>query len=216
MIKKFLSFTSISILACTMVCGQREIPLINPSFEGIPHAGGSGLLADLKGWTDWAVTQFPRESPYDVHGAMTYYWQVTQAPQDGNTFIGLVVRPNDTWESIGQKLPSDLVAGRTYEFRYYACRDLQYNSRTAGSPEPIDFSKAAIVRIWGAQRGGQNEELLAQSEAIENADWQEFSFTFVPNESYSYLIIEAFYSNGGLAPYAGHVLIDNAKLVELK
>jgi hypothetical protein len=86
----------------------------------------------------------------------------------------------------------------------------------AASSEPIDLSTPAIVRIWGGHKGGQHNELFAQSEAIENADWGEYVFRFVPEESHIYLIIEAFYTNGGIAPYAGHVLIDNARLVELE
>jgi hypothetical protein len=91
-----------TLLLATHLFGQDEpIRLANPSFEGSPGAGGEAVkLPD--GWYDCG---FPGESPPDVHpkeggGA----FQVTKEAFHGKTYLGLVVRDNDTWEMVSQRL----------------------------------------------------------------------------------------------------------------
>ena len=59
----------------------------NPSFEGTP-------AYDAK-VTDWIWCN--NHSTPDIQPSI---WEVTTAPQDGNTYIGLTCRSDGTWESI--------------------------------------------------------------------------------------------------------------------
>ena len=71
------------------------IELVNPSFEGIPSAG-----ANFAGWSDCAKYVFPNESPPDIQPFPGLAWSVTYEPTHGQTYLGLVVRDDDTWEFI--------------------------------------------------------------------------------------------------------------------
>jgi hypothetical protein len=198
---------------------QNKIPLRNPSFEGDPWVGNLTYDYNLKGWIDWGAIQFPDESPFDVHSVHFNFWRVQTAPQDGKTFVGLVVRQNLTWESIGQKLKIPLLKGKRYELRLYTCMDENYASLTHSSLTADDivlYTTPAVIGIWGANKPGENEKLLARSEPVDNNDWEDYSFILEPESYFRYLVIEAYYSPGTTAAYAGHVLIDDARLVELE
>lgn len=73
---------------------EGTIQLTNPSFEDVPRHSRVP-----RGWYDCG---FPGESAPDTQPDPTF--QVNKAAADGETYLGLVVRDNDTWESISQKL----------------------------------------------------------------------------------------------------------------
>ena len=67
------------------------IKLLNPSFEDIPRNSRAPM-----GWTNCG---FPAETPPDVHPDPMNQFQVGMTPQNGSTYLGMVVRDNDTWEN---------------------------------------------------------------------------------------------------------------------
>ena len=75
-----------------------SIRLVNPSFEDVPKQSSPPL-----GWADCGFTG---ESAPDVHPSN--FWEVSKPAQNGKTYVGLVVRNNDTWERISQMLESPL------------------------------------------------------------------------------------------------------------
>lgn len=183
------------------------IHLTNPSFEGTPGEGGNGnQLPD--GWYDCG---FKGETPPDVHpkqgeGA----FQVRTRPADGRTYIGLVVRENDTWEMVSQKLSQPMLHDTVYEFNISMCRSDLYMSPSRVSNTPVNYATPAKLRIWGGNGYCDRKELLAESELIVNKDWMRYNFIFVPTENIKYLIFEAFYKTPTPFPYNGNVLIDDA------
>lgn len=191
----FLCFLLLS--ACCR--GQAgAIFLINPSLEGRP---GSATLP-----VGWYFCGHPGESPPDLHPAGVF--QVKKEPYEGETYVGMVVRDNDTWEAIGLQLPSPLQGGHCYQFRLRAARSENYISVSRSTMNVADFTTPAGLRIWGGDLNCRRRELLAASEAITQHDWQEISFSLRPSQDHSHLIIEAFYTPDTSAPYNGHVLID--------
>lgn len=189
------------------------IMLQNPSFEGIPAEGTmNGKLPD--GWYDCG---FPGESIPDVHpkpngGA----FQVTTLPADGNTYLGLIVRDNDTWEAISQRLSGPLMAGKTYSFSISLCRSLTYISASRNSPNLINFATPITLRIWGGDGYCSKKEMLAVSDPVINDKWKKYDFNLTPTTDYQYLILEAFYRTPTPFPYNGNLLMDNASnLVEV-
>ena len=187
--------------ACTAIA--QTIYLTNPSFEDEPRANKAA-----HGWQDCG-TIFPGETPPDIHPAGL--WEVSQLPSDGRSYIGLVVRDNNTWEFIGQKLNDTLKAGKTYRFEADLCVSQRYISFTRTNfTEPTNYNTPVKVRIWGGNEICQKLELLAQSEPVKNKKWRRYTFTLKPESNLSSIILEAFYESASEVPYNGHVLIDHA------
>ena len=92
--------------------GQEVIPLKNPSFEDTPHHSKTP-----KGWENCG---FEEESPPDVHP--TGEFGVKKGAVHGKTYLGMVVRDNDTWECIGQRLLQPLLVDTCYHLDFLACR----------------------------------------------------------------------------------------------
>ena len=94
---------------CTGLQAQEEpIKLTNPSFEDLPHHS-----KPPRGWIDCG---FDGETPVDVQPNGTF--SVTKPAAEGNTYIGMVVRDNDTWEAVSQRLSRPLQAGQCYVCEY--------------------------------------------------------------------------------------------------
>lgn len=202
--------------------GQTEIPLVNPSFEGEPRrsvALSNGFFL-VDGWIDWVL--FPAQNGpdihgIDIHGIASEFWNVLTVPYDGESFVGLVTREDETWECIGQKLPSPLRKLRSYDLVLYLCQDPHFASITKSSHvEPMLFNSPAVVRIWGSNGVGNLDELLTESHPIMHEEWRKYNLFLQPQDDYTYLVIEAFYPLDYHGPTNGHVLIDNAKLLQYK
>lgn len=199
---------SISLFFSQFLLAQvSNILLENPSFEGIP-AEGTFKNALLMGWHDCG---FPNETPADVHpkpggGA----FQVTKLPYDGETYLGLVTRDNNSWERVGQQLSKPLEVGKTYRFSIFLCRSNTYVSASRKTNEPINYATPVCLRIWAGQGPCELQELLATSELVTNTEWMPFQFELSPSKNYTHLIFEAHYKTPTPSPYNGNLLLDNA------
>ena len=191
------------------------IKLNNPSFEGFPSAG-----ITPENWYDCGSINFPSESPPDMHPSPIPLFDVTTPAKNGNTYIGLVVRDNDTWESISQRLSTPLTIGNCYNFSLYLARSANYvsavgdrksNASIEGrNPNTmVNHNTPAILRIWGGNGYCQKKELLKSTTEIAHTDWIEYQFKFEPNTRMTYLTLEAFYKTPTPWPYNGNLLIDN-------
>ncbi len=202
-----LVFFPIIFLSIGLFAQEEPIRLINPSFEGIPGEGGNGnRLPD--GWYDCG---FPGETPPDVHpkdgpGA----FQVTKEPFNGKTYLGLVVRENDTWEMVSQRLSGPLLAGKCYEFSMSLTRSEVYMSASRVSNIEVNYAAPVKLRIWGGSSYCSRTELLAESSLVVNTRWLAYNFRFEPKQAHTYIIFEAFYKTPTPFPYNGNLLIDNA------
>jgi len=172
---------------CQGVYAQNEVlvTLENSSFEGQPHDD-----AQLSGWSGCGYNSTPDILPGP--------WGVYQKPIDGNTFLGLITRENNTWESIAQQLSEPLKKEGCYQLTVNLARSSAY----AG------YSNATVMRVWGAKDPCTPVELLATSPTIEHNDWQTYNMTLMPQSEYSYIIIECYYKEATLLPYRGNILID--------
>ena len=75
------------------------ITIINGSFEGIPQC-----CMPPQGWQNCG---FMTETPTDIQPVLPpgeALFKVTKKSYDGNTYLGMVVRKNETNERISQKL----------------------------------------------------------------------------------------------------------------
>ncbi len=212
-ISSFLfSFFSLCIYA------QETISLQNASFEDIPRKGGT-FSSPIKGWHDCAQARFPGETPPDIHPVPGTAWAVSKTPYDGLTFLGMVTRQNDSYESLSQALTSPIKGGVCYSFEAFISRSELYKSATSrtqqlGTQELENFVRPAVLQIWGGNSFCDKAELLGESPAVSNTEWKQYKFLFQPQRTYKYITLEAFYKTPILEAYNGHVLVDG--LSEIK
>lgn len=204
-------FLLLSCLISFSIFSQEGEPILlkNPSFEGVPTEGSlNGPM--ISGWYDCG---FPNETSPDVHPKAGSTFGVDTQPFDGNSYIGMVVRDNETWEKISQRLSSPLMADQCYEFTISLARSLTYESgsRTADSKnKTVNFATPIKLRIWGGNSICGQEEMLGESSLIINSRWLLTPFTFNPKKNYQYIIFEAYYKTPWPFPYNGNLLMDNA------
>jgi outer membrane protein OmpA-like peptidoglycan-associated protein len=205
-------FLLLSILLFSgAICAQYDdvIELRNPSFEGIPHKGvPTADNIGIKGWYDCGELQFRNESPADLHPIRA--WEVELGPSEGNTYLGLVVRDNDSWESVSQRLPAPLELGKCYSFSIDMSRSPYYVSHSRITKRVENYTEPAVLRIWGGNGVCGHQELLAESDVVNNNEWKSFEFEIQPARDLNYVTLEAFYEVPILFPYNGHILVDNA------
>lgn len=198
--------TSTVTLSLDTLYGQEVINLNNPSFEDVP-----GPDHPPKGWYDCGHEAFPNESAPDVQPSGA--WKVFKPAVDGRTYLGMVVRENNSWESVTQRLSAQLKKEKSYSFSIYICTSEVYLSGTAKNTQSlINYTTPAKLRIWGGNQFCEDDVLLAESPMITNNEWQKFTFTIKPLRNISYITLEAFYKTPMLTqdPYNGNILLDNA------
>lgn len=181
------------------------IVLQNPSFEDMPR-----IAKVPRGWYDCG---FPTESEPDIQpsgSGTSAFFDVTQPAIDGQTYVGMVVRDNDTWEMIAQRLSRPLEGGKCYEFSLSLSRSEIYVSPSRVTGQEVNYTSPIKLRIWGGNGYCQKAELLEETPLIINTRWLEYNFKFEPSKNYSYIVLEAFYKTPILFPYNGNVLVDNA------
>lgn len=188
----------------TLMAQGEPIVLDNPSFEDMPRHS-----KEPRFWTNCGN---PGESPPDVQPDYTF--QVSKSAFDGNTYLGMVVRDNDTWEEVGQMLSSPMRQGTCYKFSIKLARSLTYYSVSREKNTPANYIEPVKLRIWGGFGKCDKRELLDESPLISNVDWQEFKFKFEPQADYTHFVLEAFYKTPSLFPYNGNLLLDDASAIE--
>lgn len=192
---------------------QEEIFLLNPSFEGFPK------LSNTPG--SWFDCGFPGESAVDIHPVPESEFLVDKVALDGETYLGMVTRENETWEAIGQRLSQPLLEGKTYRFNINLAQSLTYfsslssrnNTNIYGAPKKTNFATPIKLRIWGGNGYCKKEELLAESPLISNTDWLNFVFTLRPENELNYITLEAYYETPNVIAYNGNILLDNASSI---
>lgn len=198
------NFTIFFFLFCFIQISfsQEIIQLNNPSFEDTPRYGKSP--------TGWFDCGHENESPPDVHVVEGGSFGVRAAAIDGETYMGLIVRDNDTWEAVGQRLPSALEAGQCYDFSLYLARSEVYLSFGRMTQEEANYVTPVKIRIWGGNNFCTQVELLGETELVTNTDWLLYYFRFQPKTSLNYIVIESYYKTPINHAYNGNVLVDKA------
>ena len=195
---------------------SQEVRLKNGSFEDIPRRGGFDFSGNRtsapKGWFDCGAIQFPNHTPPDIHKGGTSFWENEIATHDGKTYLTMVVREDDSYESISQKLTGTLKGGKCYQFSIYLAQSPTYLSGTkrTGNEIKLNFKQPTVLRVWGGKVTCNQSQLLAESEAVDHEEWKEYKFVLEPNDDYQVITLEAFYKTPVLFGYNGHICLDNA------
>ncbi len=199
MLKRILFFSFIFVGFLSLQ-GQtpQTITLDNPSFEDYPGAAHTPF--------GWFNCGFTGETDVDVQPNS---FQVTRLAQNGRTYIGMVTRDVNTWESVGQRLKSPILKGVKYNFSFYAARSELYMSESQLTHKMVNYITPAIVRVWAGNSACAKDELLAETPQVSAAEWQHFIFNFKAKSNYEFIVVEAFYKVPTLFPYNGNILLDN-------
>ncbi|GAB5551100.1 MAG: hypothetical protein Sapg2KO_06910 [Saprospiraceae bacterium] len=206
---RFFSLTAVMLSCCFFwfkgAQSESENLLRNGSFEDI--ANHSTVPEE---WLDFGPES---ESPPDIHPTGTF--MVTKAAKHGDTYIGMVVRDNETWEKIGQKLDQPLKKGKKYQLRGYIARSETFVSVSKLTNERANYTQSIILRINGAEAWEDNLQQLGQTPPILNYDWKYFELTLKPKSNAAYFVVEAYYNDMIDGAYNGNILLDDLELVEL-
>jgi outer membrane protein OmpA-like peptidoglycan-associated protein len=200
LVKKLFWFSLVLSLP-QYASAQKDAPIYlnNPSFEDVPRAS-----ATPSGWYDCGQM---RDSPPDVQPG---FWEVSTPAYHGSSYLGMVVRDNETWESVGQRLSRPLEINNCYELSMHVCKAPKYLSKSPMSVDVVDFATPACIMIWGGNGYCDKAELLYKSTIINHSRWLETNCRLSPTAgNYSFILIEAYYKTPVLFPYNGHVLVDN-------
>ena len=165
-----------------------QIRLENPSFEGEPQDATVPV-----GWMPCELGTTPDILPGP--------WGVYQEASDGETFMGLITRPDGTYESVGQRLPAPLEKEECYSFNLDLARSMTYTG----------YNKPLKLRVWGAVSRCQKAELLFESPVIRHTEWKNYPFSFATQFDYHYIILEAHAPNNQAVK--GNILLDNCSQI---
>jgi outer membrane protein OmpA-like peptidoglycan-associated protein len=178
----------------------------NGSFEDVPRNGGEFRIP-ISGWYDCGTLKFPTESPPDIHPGG--FWENNINAFHGKTYLGMVVRDNDSYEGVGQRLTKVLERGKCYEFSVSLAQSSKYWSQSKLTSQKANYIRPCVLRVWGGNGFCTTKELLAESPPVNHEDWKTYNFSFKPKEEYRYILIEAYYKTPVILPYNGHILLDN-------
>ncbi len=207
----------ITLFACffsfSLVAQMDTIYFDNPSFEGQPIEGGRLNQTMPIGVIDCG---FDGQTAPDIHPVVGGNFSVNKFPAEGKTYLGMVVRDNDTWEQVSVRPTKSLKVGKCYSFSIALARSEFYYSQSQRTNEPANFVTPCILRIWGGNDPCDKNELLGETTSIRNTNWLEYSFIFNPTERYSNIILEAYYGKYTLLPFNGNILLDDmSALIEV-
>jgi hypothetical protein len=179
----------LTVFIILILSGVKAQYLENPSFEGI--VGQPGIPHN---WDSCNYNSSPNLQPGK--------YGVTFPPSDGNTYLGIYARPDNTWEDAHTTLNIPFAHDSCYIFKI----DLAYvDVLSFTTVDPIKLT------IYGDNEICAKSNVLWVSSPIDNDEWETFEF-LIHNEAFDIteLVIEANYT--GSFPYAGYALVDNIRI----
>jgi len=174
---------------CANVLTAQSQLLQNPSFEDEP--------ADATMPMGWFACQ-EGTTPDILPG----YWGVFLEASEGDTYVGLITRGNGTYESIGQRLPKKLQKNGCYEVSF----DVAHSQNYSG------YSKPVKVRVWLGDKKCRKDQMIFESDFIENEEWESIDIKFDAKSNSRYIFFEAYYKESNF-DHKGNVLIDNLSAI---
>lgn len=210
----FIACLSILLFSFGEIIAQGEpIELNNASFEDFARPG-----QQPRGWYDCGDINYPLETPPDTHpiddDSGRNNFGVTKKAFDGDTYLGLVVRENDSYESVAQRLKKPLMPGKCYSFSIYVATSKIYKSGIRGSEEVVDFITPIKLSIKGGLGFCDNAVKLGETKLISHSDWKEYTFKFEPKRKITYIVFEASYKTPTFNPPNGNILLDKASAIQ--
>jgi len=197
------AFLPVLVLCAAMHSGfaqSRSIEFSNPSFEDTP-----AISFTPKSWRNCG---FAEESPPDVQPNPIF--NVTTKAYDGKTYLGMVVRDNNTWEAVAQKLDRPLQPGQCYQLEVYLAKSENYMSLSRTTMQAANYTTPTKLRIFGGFNNCDGRQFLAETPAVTHSEWKPYVLQFeATTEAFDLLIFEVYFDESLPYPYSGNMLIDD-------
>jgi hypothetical protein len=207
----FLTLCCLLVLASS-ASAQGANMLYNGSFEDTPHC-----CTAPKGWTNCGP---PDETAPDIQPGL---FEVELEPNDGNTYLGMVVRDNDTREAVGQKLRVPLIKDSYYLFSVTLAQSDKYISLSRATREVANYNIPVVLKVYGGSDQNEHcstDELLLTIPYIDHTYWEEYEFFIQPKQTHQYIKLEVDWApqfrDLDMDPYNGNLLLDNCSLTQVK
>ena len=158
------------VMLCCFNCNA-QVAILNKSFEGITPPSSIAPI----GWSICSGT--PDIQP----GAFC----VSLTPSDGNACAGLGAQFGvNGAETIGQLLSSPLQKDKQYRL------DLDLSLTNSVVPNCGGFNVGIVTfELWAGNCICCKSKLLAKVDTVSNVGWQKYSLYFVPDASYSFIVL---------------------------
>ena len=124
-------------------------------------------------------------------------WGVETEPYEGDSYVGLITRPNGTWESIGQRFSKPLEAGSCYFMQIIAAHSDTYTG----------YNNSGRMRVWLGESKCDLDELILDVPSLMHTEWKNYPIQINTYREYNYLIIECYHPLDKTAS-KGNILID--------
>ncbi len=163
----------------------------------LPNPSMEGTILMIGPPPEWAVC-ITGSTPNVQPGKYAVYLP----PSEGVTYVGMITRPDFTWEDMHAFLDIPLSKDSCYRFKI----DLAFwESLSFTIVEPV------VLKVYGSDTECQKNNLLWQSPPISNEDWITYEF-MIHNEEFDIydIILEAYFTEP--IPYWGYVLMDNIRI----
>ncbi|MFK8057601.1 MAG: hypothetical protein AB8F78_15860 [Saprospiraceae bacterium] len=199
----FLSIFLFAFVSSSLAQGSEYF--MNPSFEDTSSVGKAP-----RGWFD---CNFSDESPVDVHDSKSEFFGVMETAADGQSFVGMVTRDNNTYEGISTRLLKPLQADSTYRLTVKLKQSPVYTSILHRSSDPINYLSPVRFKIWGGSSYCNQAILLEEYDAEQVEIWTELTFYINPEIKIPFI---GLYATHPASRYDnGHILIDDLQLVKV-
>ncbi len=193
----------------SVLCAQESIAILNPSFE-LYYAQTQN---NLEKWESCAIRGY---TPPDVHSTTKRYWNNITEPFAGDSYVGMVVRPDTTFEQLAQKLSQPLQRDAYYTFEIQLALPQHYMSPLKPkpgvqqdkelAPTLMDFANPVNLQIWGFYDLCDPGHKLAETEAVHHRDWKKYVIQFQSKDDYAYIAFIPYFTSD--ETYAGSILLD--------
>lgn len=207
-LKCVLLYLILSNLSTQKVHGQNMI--LNGGFE----TGTPGASSLPKYWYNCGSKGY---TPPNLHSSKleNNIFDVKTIAFEGQQFVSLVVRKDQSLECIGQRLQSILQKDSIYSLDLQLNFSETFNSRTdLNSKNETSFSMAADLEIYAINPSGQYILLDVYTD-INNPTWKNYNTTFKASENFVALEFRTYFQFDQLLPYNGHLLIDQVRLCRI-
>jgi hypothetical protein len=185
------------------------IRLENPGFEGNPIRGGERGWS-ITGWADCGSINFPYETSPDIHPQE--FWGVRKLAKEGKTYLGLVVRDNETYEGVGQKLPSPLLANQSYEMTLWLAQSGKYISRTRSTGREQNYKSPSFLIMASIDKKCEVKDILYQSPVVDHTEWKQYIIKMSPINDVTHIMFMVFSNE---EKPNGHILLDGLSDITL-
>lgn len=181
---------------------QPSISLANPSFEDTPKQGRPP--------TGWKNCNDKITSPVDVQPGS---FGVTLPAFEGNSYVSMVVRVNNSLEGISQMLARPLTPNIAYSLSLPLAMSGSFSSSAFDANRQLyqaNFSNPVVLRLYAGLKPCERRQLLAETPPVSHHEWKNYELIFAPSGGWTHLMLETFYNTTRAKAYNGHILVDGA------